>query len=91
MIFTETRGNDETRDARVSFASALLSPIALVRDQYKGREMARIMSFVMTVFILVPVFAPAVGQLILTWANWQWIFVMFLILALVVVAWFWKR
>jgi DHA1 family bicyclomycin/chloramphenicol resistance-like MFS transporter len=65
--------------------------IALVRDQYKGREMARIMSFVMTVFILVPVFAPAVGQLILTLANWQWIFVMFLILALVDVAWFWKR
>ncbi len=28
MIFTETRGNDGTRDARVSFASALLSPIA---------------------------------------------------------------
>jgi threonine synthase len=28
MIFTETRGNDGTRDARVSFSEALLSPIA---------------------------------------------------------------
>ncbi|MCP4877196.1 MAG: multidrug effflux MFS transporter [Gammaproteobacteria bacterium] len=65
--------------------------IALVRDQYKGREMARVMSFVMTIFILVPVFAPAIGQLILTFASWHWIFVMFLGLVIVVVAWFWKR
>ena len=65
--------------------------IALVRDQFKGREMARVMSFVMTVFILVPVFAPAVGQLILKLASWHWIFALFLILVLVVVSWFWKR
>ena len=31
--------------------------IAVVRDRYRGREMARVMSFIMTVFILVPVFA----------------------------------
>ncbi len=65
--------------------------IALVRDQYKGREMARVMSFVMTVFILVPVFAPAVGQLIITLSSWHWIFAMFLVLALVVAIWFWLR
>jgi DHA1 family bicyclomycin/chloramphenicol resistance-like MFS transporter len=65
--------------------------IALVRDQFKGRDMARVMSFVMTVFILVPVFAPAVGQLILKLASWHWIFAMFLMLVLVVVSWFWKR
>jgi DHA1 family bicyclomycin/chloramphenicol resistance-like MFS transporter len=65
--------------------------IALVRDQFKGREMARVMSFVMTVFILVPVFAPAVGQLILKLASWHWIFVMFLILMLMIASWFWKR
>jgi len=65
--------------------------IALVRDQYKGREMARVMSFVMTVFILVPVFAPAVGQGILLIADWRYIFVMFLCLILVVGLWFWRR
>ena len=65
--------------------------IALVRDQFKGREMARVMSFVMTVFILVPVFAPAIGQLILKLASWHWIFAMFLLLVLVVVSWFWLR
>ena len=65
--------------------------IALVRDRYKGREMARVMSFVMTVFILVPVFAPAVGQLILLIASWHFIFVMFLCLTLVIGTWFWRR
>jgi len=65
--------------------------IALVRDQYKGREMARIMSFVMTVFILVPVFAPAVGQGILLVADWRFIFVMFLCLILIIGLWFWRR
>jgi DHA1 family bicyclomycin/chloramphenicol resistance-like MFS transporter len=65
--------------------------IALVRDQFKGREMARVMSFVMTVFILVPVFAPAVGQLILSLADWRWIFGMFLGLVLILVPWFWIR
>jgi DHA1 family bicyclomycin/chloramphenicol resistance-like MFS transporter len=35
--------------------------IALVRDQYGGRSMARIMSVVMAIFIVVPVIAPALG------------------------------
>jgi len=65
--------------------------VALVRDQFKGREMARVMSFVMTIFILVPVFAPAVGQLVLKIASWQAIFMLFLLLVLVVVSWFYLR
>ena len=43
--------------------------VALIRDQYEGRAMARIMSFVMAVFILVPVLAPALGQGILFFAH----------------------
>jgi len=65
--------------------------IALVRDRYRGREMARVMSFVMTVFILVPVFAPAVGQGILLFASWHYIFGLFVALALGVGGWFWLR
>ena len=65
--------------------------IALVRDRYKGREMARVMSFVMTVFILVPVFAPALGQLILFLADWRSIFMLFLVLAAATSIWFWRR
>ncbi len=65
--------------------------VALVRDRYNGREMARVMSFVMTVFILVPVFAPALGQLILLFADWHFIFVAFLLMALLIGTWFWLR
>ena len=61
---------------------------ALIRDQYKGRAMAQVMSFVMAVFILVPVFAPALGQGILIVAHWRAIFGLFLLLALIAVIWF---
>ena len=50
--------------------------------------MARVMSFVMAVFILVPVIAPSIGQVILSFFNWEAIFWMFLITALLVCIWF---
>jgi DHA1 family bicyclomycin/chloramphenicol resistance-like MFS transporter len=62
--------------------------VALVRDCYEGRAMARIMSFVMAVFILVPALAPALGQVILIVAHWRAIFVSFLVLAVTAFAWF---
>jgi DHA1 family bicyclomycin/chloramphenicol resistance-like MFS transporter len=61
---------------------------ALVRDQYEGAPMARIMSLIGGVFITVPIVAPLLGQGILLVARWQMIFVMFLVLALVVTIWF---
>jgi DHA1 family bicyclomycin/chloramphenicol resistance-like MFS transporter len=65
--------------------------VALVRDQYEGRAMAQVMSFVMAVFILVPVIAPAIGQAILLVADWRAIFGAFLVLALLTVSWFGLR
>jgi DHA1 family bicyclomycin/chloramphenicol resistance-like MFS transporter len=62
--------------------------LALVRDQYEGRAMARVMSFVMMVFILVPVIAPTFGQAILLIASWRAIFGTLLVLALLTVIWF---
>jgi len=61
---------------------------ALVRDRYEGREMARVMSFVMTIFILVPIVAPALGQAILIFSDWRGIFWMFLFLSVLVLSWF---
>ncbi|WP_012071761.1 multidrug effflux MFS transporter [Marinomonas sp.] len=49
---------------------------ALIRDMYKGAAMARIMSFVMMIFLLVPMLAPSVGQLVVKVADWRWIFVL---------------
>ena len=65
--------------------------VALVRDQYEGREMARIMSFVMGVFILVPALAPALGQGIIMLWHWRAIFVSFLVLAFIAWIWFTLR
>lgn len=65
--------------------------IAIIRDLFSGDYMARIMSFVTVVFILVPVIAPALGQLILDTYNWQGIFYVQVIISLFVMLWFWKR
>ena len=56
--------------------------LALVRDQYTGRQMAKILSFVMSIFILVPVLAPTIGQLILYFTDWRTIFTLLLSLAI---------
>lgn len=61
--------------------------IAVVRDRFAGREMARIMSFIMAVFILVPAIAPALGQAVLAVANWQAIFFCLLALAALSTVW----
>ena len=47
---------------------------AMVRDLYEGRAMARVMSFVMAIFILVPILAPSIGQVILLFGDWRLIF-----------------
>ncbi|MAP09996.1 MAG: Bcr/CflA family drug resistance efflux transporter [Rhodopirellula sp.] len=62
--------------------------LALIRDQYEGRAMARVMSFVMTIFILVPVIAPTLGQAILMVANWRAIFAVLAVMALMLFGWF---
>ncbi|MET0240562.1 MAG: multidrug effflux MFS transporter [Sphingobium sp.] len=48
--------------------------VAMVRDSYSGRQMARVMSLSFMIFLAVPMLAPAVGQLILTVAPWPGIF-----------------
>src|SRR5918995_4525090 len=72
----------------IGAAGPRIVTIAMVRDLYEGRAMARIMSSVMAVFILVPALAPALGQLILLVASWRAIFGMFLAVAAIAVVWF---
>ncbi len=61
--------------------------IAMVRDLYKGREMARIMSFVMVVFILVPALAPLMGQVVMLAWGWRSVFVSFILFAMLAFIW----
>lgn len=65
--------------------------ISIIRDTYEGDYMAKIMSFVVAFFILVPVVAPAIGKIILDSFGWKGIFYVQLIFALIIALWFWKR
>ena len=61
---------------------------ALVRDVYAGRAMARVMSFVSTVFIVVPVLAPSIGQGVLAVTTWRAIFGGLVVIAVLNWVWF---
>lgn len=64
---------------------------AMVRDLYAGSPMARIMSFVMAVLMVVPVLAPSVGQVILLIADWRAIFYGLAIAGMIDFAWLARR
>src|SRR5690606_781482 len=55
--------------------------LALVRDLYEGREMARITSLVMMVFIIIPALAPSIGAGMIWLAGWHGVFAGFLFFA----------
>lgn len=61
--------------------------VSVVRDVYAGRGMAEIMSFVMMAFMTVPILAPAIGQVILSFGPWTWIFYVLVIYASFVALW----
>jgi DHA1 family bicyclomycin/chloramphenicol resistance-like MFS transporter len=75
----------------MSVAAARVVSMAIMRDQFKGREMAKIMSFVMMVFIMVPAVAPLMGQGIIALAGWQSIFLVYILIVAVVMLWFGLR
>jgi DHA1 family bicyclomycin/chloramphenicol resistance-like MFS transporter len=60
---------------------------SVVRDLYSGRRMARVMSLTFIVFLIVPVLAPSLGQLILLWLPWRWLFGCFALAAALMLAW----
>lgn len=68
-------------------AAARVIAVAIARDLTSGRRMAEVMSMVMTVFMVVPVIAPGLGQLILFVAPWRWIFVFLFVFSLALGAW----
>ena len=65
--------------------------IAIIRDTYEGDRMSRAMSFVMAVFILVPVIAPSIGAGLVALGNWRWVFATCVLAALVMTVWAWVR
>lgn len=74
------------------FSSGLLVlTSAIIRDRFGGDRMARTQSLVSVVFMVVPMAAPTLGQLILAFASWRWIFGMMAGLGAIVAVWTWLR
>jgi DHA1 family bicyclomycin/chloramphenicol resistance-like MFS transporter len=68
----------------IGAAATRVITVSIVRDVYGGRMMAEVMSLVLMVFMIVPVIAPSVGQLIMIFAEWHMIFVVICLFAVLV-------
>lgn len=74
------------------FAAGLgVLAVAVIRDRFSGDMMARIMSLIIIIFMLVPVIAPSVGQLVLVLASWREIFYVLAGYAGIILVWAWFR
>jgi MFS transporter, DHA1 family, multidrug resistance protein len=72
-------------------ASSVVVARSVVRDLYEGRKMARVMSLTFIMFMLIPVIAPSLGQLVLLVAPWRVLFLLFGIYGAVMLVWVWRR
>jgi DHA1 family bicyclomycin/chloramphenicol resistance-like MFS transporter len=64
-----------------------VTAVSVVRDKYAGRDMARIMSLIMMIFILVPAIAPSLGLGIIHLADWRAIFLFYVFYAVAIGCW----
>lgn len=65
--------------------------ISIIRDSYSGDNMARIMSFITTLFIIVPMIAPMAGQLVLKHYSWHYIILFQIAFIIAILVWFAAR
>ncbi len=71
----------------IGAAGPRVATMAMIRDLYAGPNMARILSFVMVVFSLVPALAPTMGHFIIEGLGWRAIFLSFVTFSVVTVTW----
>lgn len=71
----------------IGAASPRVLTTAIVRDRYAGREMARVLSLTMMVFIIVPIVAPSVGSFVIALGSWRLIFLTMFLFAAVLILW----
>jgi len=75
----------------ITCAGLSVVPAAIVRDHVGGDRMARLMSLIMMIFLLVPILAPAIGQVIMIVAGWRAIFGAMALMGVIVGGWVWIR
>ncbi|WP_292400907.1 multidrug effflux MFS transporter [Mesorhizobium sp.] len=71
----------------IGAAATRVIAVSIVRDTFEGRRMAEVMSLIFMVFMAIPVVAPGIGQFIMLFASWHWIFITMAGGALIVSAW----
>ncbi|MCY0095393.1 multidrug effflux MFS transporter [Hoeflea ulvae] len=75
----------------IGAAATRVIAISVVRDTHSGRGMASTMSLVMMVFMVVPVFAPMIGQVMILFGDWHLIFLFMALVSLLVGGWAMQR
>jgi len=75
----------------VGLSSPRSLSLSMIRDEYSGNYMAKIISIVVMFFILIPVVAPSIGQILLNIFNWESIFYFNLAFGIIIMIWFWLR
>ncbi|MEH3036659.1 MAG: multidrug effflux MFS transporter [Sphingomonas adhaesiva] len=68
-------------------ASTRVLAVAIVRDGSSGRQMARTLSIAQMIFFVVPILAPTLGQALLAFGPWRFIFYALGAFAAFVLAW----
>lgn len=71
----------------VGAAATRVLAISVVRDCFAGSQMARVMSLSFIVFLAVPILAPSIGQIIMLFGPWRWIFGAITLFGFLVMIW----
>jgi DHA1 family bicyclomycin/chloramphenicol resistance-like MFS transporter len=80
------------RAAQGFFAAGIIAlPPAIIRDRVGGDRMARMMSVIFVIFLMVPALAPTVGEGILQFGNWRAIFGAMAVLGVAMAGWVYFR
>jgi MFS transporter, DHA1 family, multidrug resistance protein len=64
---------------------------SIIRDKFEGDAMARRMSTIFLVFMIVPIIAPTLGQFILLFAGWRSIFDVMAFMSIAAALWVLRR
>ena len=68
-------------------AATRVITVSIIRDVFGGRAMAEVMSLVFMVFMVIPVVAPGLGQVVMLFSEWHMIFVIMALIALAFTVW----
>ena len=71
----------------IGAASTRVIAVSMVRDRFGGRAMAEIMSLIFMVFMIIPVVAPSIGQIMMLFGNWHLIFICMGAIAVAITVW----